>query len=189
MQDEKQFTSPDPSTPNSRRTPPRNAFHPDFLRRRQDREDEPLAAVEAESRGPWIVVERAVASPGQRAATGYPERYGVYRTWEDPETAEPAASFRFREQAYLYAAALEVAARGSVLTVSREPTEKGYEVIQWDIQGRPEVVGHVAVYNEDVFPTFGTLETLLRAIEPLAQVLDAAGGVIVELLGRRLMVE
>jgi hypothetical protein len=94
----------------------------------------------------------------------------------------------FREQAYLYAAALEVAARGSVLTVSREPTERGYEVIQWDIQGRPEVVGHVAVYNEDVFPTFGTLETLLRAIEPLAQVLDAAGGVIVELVGRRLMV-
>jgi hypothetical protein len=99
------------------------------------------------------------------------------------------AAFRFREQAYLYAAALEVGARGSVLTVSREPTERGHEVIQWDIQGRPEVVGHVAVYDEDVFPAFRNLETLLRAIEPLAQVLDAAGGVILELLGRRLMVE
>jgi hypothetical protein len=44
----------------------------------------------------------------------------------------------------------------------------------WDIQGHPEVVGHVAVYDEAVFPTFQKLETLLRVIEPLARVLEAA---------------
>lgn len=43
MQDETKSTSPDT---------PRNAFHPEFLRKRHDREDEPLAALEAESRGP-----------------------------------------------------------------------------------------------------------------------------------------
>jgi len=47
----------------------------------------------------------------------------------------------------------------------------------------------VAVYDEDVFPTFQNLETLLRAIEPLARVLEAAGGNLLELLGRRLLVE
>lgn len=51
------------------------------------------------------------------------------------------------------------------------------------------VVGHVALYDEDVFPTFQSLEMLLRAIEPLAQVLDAAGAVILEQMGRRLMVQ
>jgi hypothetical protein len=203
MHDRHKSTSHNPSSPNSAQdgagpsdggspsgAGSRNAFDPDFLAKRHEREDEPLAAVEAESRGPWIVVETARPAPGGgRGSASYPERYEVYRSWEDPETDEPTATFRFREQAYLYAAALEVGARGSVLTLGREPTEKGYEVIQWDIQGRPEVVGHVAVYDEDVYPTFQKLETLLRAIEPLAQVLDAAGGVILELLGRRLMVE
>jgi hypothetical protein len=170
---------------------PRNAFDPEFLRERQAREDEPLAASEAESRGPWIVVETKPPTPGSgRGSAASRERYEVYRAWEDPETDPPTASFRFREQAFLYAAALEVGARGSVLTLGREPREGGgYDVVQWDIQGHPEVVGHVAVYDEEVFPTFQKLETLLRAIEPLAQVLEAAGGVILELLGRRLMVE
>jgi hypothetical protein len=100
MQDENQSTSPDASTPNTRSDAPRNAFHPDFLKSRQDHEDEPLAAVEAESRGPWIVVEPPAPPRGTGASQGYPERYEVYRSWEDPETDSPAATFRFREQAF-----------------------------------------------------------------------------------------
>lgn len=73
--------------------------------------------------------------------------------------------------------------------VGREPTEHGHEVIQWDIQGWPEVVGHIAIYDENAFPAFQHLETALRAIEPLAQVLDAAGVVVLESLGRRLLAE
>jgi len=190
MQDKKKCTSNPPSSPNTDRDDAgsRNAFDAGFLRRRREREDEPLAAVEAESHGPWIVVEGRPSTPGGFEPGPLRRCWNVYRTWEDPETDEPAASFRFREQAYLYAAALEVGARGSVLTLGREPTEGGgYDVIQWDIQGHPEVVGRIAVYDEEVFPTFQTLETLLRAIEPLAQVLEAAGGIILELLGRRLM--
>jgi hypothetical protein len=81
------------------------------VRRRQDLEDEPLAAVEAESRGAWIVAEKERPTPGAgRGSASYPERYEVFRSWEDTATDEPTASFRFREQAYLYAAALEVAA-------------------------------------------------------------------------------
>jgi hypothetical protein len=198
MHDSGKSTSPNPSRDgaghragdSSSSSRPRNAFDPEFLRERQEREDEPLAASEAESRGPWIVVEAEPPSPGAPDSGPLRRRWQVYRAWEDPETDAPTAGFRFREQAFLYAAALEVGARGSVLTLGREPREGGgYDVVQWDIQGHPEVVGRVALYDEEVFPTFQKLETLLRAIEPLAQVLEAAGGVILELLGRRLMVE
>lgn len=151
MQNSKKSTSNSPSSPNSTcdgagpsdgggpsDAGPRNAFDPDFLAKRHEREDEPLAAVEAESRGPWIVVETEPSAPGGgRGSAPYPERYEVYRSWEDPETDRPTAAFRFREQAFLYAAALEVGARGSVLTLGREPTEKGYEVIQWDSRVGP----------------------------------------------------
>jgi len=189
MHDEKKCTSSNPSPPNpsdedrSRDTPP-NAFHPDFLRKRQEREDEPGAALEAEARGPWVVFERALPVADHDA-----ERYEVYRVWEDPLRDRPAATFRDRELAYLYAAAQEIGGRGSVLRCSDRHTEKGHQVLQCAREGEPEVVGHIVVYDQDVFPVFRVLETLLRAIEPLAQVLDAAGSTIVELLGRRLMVE
>jgi len=198
MHDKDKSTSPNPSRDgaghsagdSSSSDRPRNAFALEFLRERREREDEPLAAVEAESRGPWIVVEGRPPTPGGFGPRPLRRCWNVYRSWEDPETDAPTASFRFREQAFLYAAALEVGARGSVLTLGREPREGGgYDVVQWDIQGHPDVVGHVAVYDEEVFPTFQKLETLLRAIEPLAQVLEAAGGIILELLGRRLMVK
>ena len=82
MQNRNEFTSP-------------NAFSPDFLKKRSDREDEPLAAIEAEARGPWTVVERPVPVAEAHEA----ERYEVYRTWEDPREDTPAATFRHRELA------------------------------------------------------------------------------------------
>jgi len=190
MQDEKKCnpSSPNPSdedrSRDTARSTPRNAFHPDFLRRRQEREDEPVAALEAEARGPWIVFERALPADDLAA-----ERYEVYRAWEDPRTDRPAATFRDRELAYLYAAAQEVGGRGPVIRCSDRVTEKGHPVLQWAREGEPEVVGHIVIYDQDVLPVFQVLETLLRAIEPLAQVLDAGGSSIVELVGRRLMEE
>ena len=193
MQDEKKCTPSNPSTPNPKdedrsgdtaRDDVRNAFHPDFLRKRQEREDEPTAALEAEARGPWMVFERALPVDDLDA-----ERYEVYRAWEDPRTDRPAATFRDRELAYLYAAAQEIGGRGPAIRCSDRHTDKGHEVLQWVANGEPEVVGHIVIYDQDVLPVFQVLETLLRAIEPLAQVLDAAGSSIVELLGRRLMAE
>jgi len=117
------------------------------------------------------------------------ERWAVHRSWENPEKDRPAATFSDRELAFVYAAGQEVGGRRSILAVSREPDDDlGYAVLQLDLQGTMRVVGHIQVYDEDTFRAFQTLETLLRASEPLAQVLDAAGGSIVELVGRRLMV-
>jgi len=197
MQDEKKC-NPSPASPSDApsETPsndtandtanatPRNAFHPEFLRRRQEREDEPAAALEAEARGPWMVFERALPVDDHDA-----ERYEVYRVWEDPRKDRPAATFRDRELAYLYAAAQEIGGRGPVIRCSDRHTDRGHEVVHWVAEGEPEVVGHIVIYDQDVLPVFQVLETMLRAIEPLAQVLDAAGSSIVELLGRRLMAE
>jgi hypothetical protein len=43
-------------------TPPPNAFTPEFLKALEAREDAPLAALEADSRGPWKVVQLPVAA-------------------------------------------------------------------------------------------------------------------------------
>jgi hypothetical protein len=181
MQDETKCNS-NPSSPDS----PSNAFHPEFLRRRQDREDEPLAAVEAENRGPWVVLRRPPAQP----TPGDTHLWEVYRSWEDPGTDRPAAAYRFRELAYLYAAALEVGGRLSGLRVADEPTAAGgYEVLQTDLDGKAQGVGRIAVYDSDVFAAFRNLESLLRSPESPARVLEAAGSVIMGILGRRLMRE
>ena len=178
MQDEKNCTSPSSSNALT------NAFSREFLDKLYGRDEQPFAAVECESRGPWVAIERPVA-PSEH----HGERWAVHRSWENPKTDRPAATFRDRELAYLLAAGQEVGGRRSILAISREPDgDRGYAVLQLDLQGEMQVVGHLAVYDEDTFRAFQNLETLLRASEPLAQVLDAAGGSIVELVGRRLMV-
>lgn len=173
MQDRQDCTSP--SSP--------NAFSQDFLDRLQDREEAPFAALECEARGPWVAIERPVAAAVHRG-----ERWAVHRSWENPGTDRPAAVFTDRDLAFLFAAGQEVGGRRSILAISREPDgDRGYAVLQLDLEGRMQIVGHIQVYDEDTFRAFQNLETLLRAIDPLAQVLDAAGGSIVELVGRRLM--
>jgi len=105
-------------------TPAPNAFTPEFLQALEAREDAPLAALEADSRGPWKVVELPLAAAGGGNGGdggGNPDRdavcWAVLRSWEDPSKDEPSATFRFREHALLWAAALEVASRGSDLGV------------------------------------------------------------------------
>jgi len=181
MQDKKNCTSPSSSNALA------NAFSRQFLDKLYGRDEQPFAAVECESRGPWVAIERPVA-PSEH----HGERWAVHRSWENPKTDRPAATFRDRELAYLFAAGQEVGGRRSILAVSREPdgdrgSGRGTAVLQLDLEGTMQVVGHLAVYDEDTFRALQVLETLLRASEPLAQVLDAAGGSIVELVGRRLM--
>ena len=186
MQDKKDCTSP--SSPSSSPNAHSNAFSRDFLDKLHDREEAPFAALECEARGPWVAIERPVAGAVHRG-----ERWAVHRSWENPKTDRPAATFTDRELAFLFAAGQEVGGRRSILAISREPEEgggtgQGTAVLQLDLEGQLQIVGHLAVYDEDTFRAFQVLETLLRASEPLAQVLDAAGGSIVELVGRRLMV-
>jgi len=176
----------------------RNAFTPEFLKKLYDREDAPLAALEAELRGPWKVVEIPVERAGAHPFDA--ERWAVLRAWEDPKVDPPAGTFRFREIALLYAAALAVASRGAVLSVrdAREDEEDGGSsggapgvrrlvVVQWTPDGKEQVVGHLPIWDDDVIAALRNVEALLRSSEALAQLLEAGCGPIAELLGRRLM--
>jgi hypothetical protein len=192
---------PSPSrdeAPNEAHKKTPNAFTPEFLEKLHEREDAPLAALEAEMRGPWKVVE--IPAQGADAHTFAVDRWAVVRAWEDPQDDPPAGTFRFREIALIYAAALAVASRGAVLSVrdARDDEEGGGSsggvagarrlvVVQWTPDGKEQVVGHIPIWDEDVIAALRNVEALLRSSEALAQLLEAGSGPIAELLGRRLM--
>jgi hypothetical protein len=188
---------PSPSRDEAQEKTP-NAFTPEFLEKLHEREDAPLAALEAEMRGPWKVVE--IPAQGADAHTFAVDRWAVVRAWEDPKVDPPAGTFRFREIALIYAAALAVASRGAVLSVrdARDDEEGGGStggaagarrlvVVQWTPDGKEQVVGHIPIWDEDVIAALRNVEALLRSSEALAQLLEAGCGPVAELLGRRLM--
>jgi hypothetical protein len=191
---------PSPSRDEAPETTP-NAFTPEFLEKLHEREDAPLAALEAEMRGPWKVVEIPVERVDRSSLDA--ERWAVVRAWEDPKVDPPAGTFRFREVALMYAAAVAVASRGAVLSVrdARDDEEGGGSgggaggaagarrlvVVQWTPDGREQVVGHIPLWDDDVIAALRNVEALLRSSEALAQLLEAGCGPVAELLGRRLM--
>jgi hypothetical protein len=199
METKRDCNSNSPSNPRDaaqKKTP--NAFTSEFLEKLHEREDAPLAALEAEMRGPWKVVEIPVQGAGRSSLDA--ERWAVVRAWEDPKVDPPAGTFRFREIALIYAAALAVASRGAVLSVrdARDDEERGGNggsaagsrrlvVVQWTPDGREQVVGHIPLWDDDVIAALRNVESLLRSAEALAQLLEAGCGPVAELLGRRLM--
>jgi len=176
-------------------TPPPNAFTPEFLQALEAREHAPLAALEAESRGPWKLVQLPLATAGGgdggNGGGGGPdrdaERWAVLRSWEEPSQDEPSATCRFREHALLWAAALEVASRGSDLGVGLRRDEEGQVIEEWLPEKGTRIVGHFATWDQDVVAAMRVLGSLLRIPEALARVVDAGSAPIAELIGRRLV--
>ena len=179
-------------------TPPPNAFTPEFLKALEAREDAPLAALEAESRGPWKIAHLPLAAAGGGSGGnggdgggGKPhrdaERWAVLRSWEDPSKDEPSATCESRQLALLCAAALEVASRGSDLAVGARRDERGQVIEEWLPESGSHVVGHFAVSDPDVVAAMRVLGSLLRIPEALARVVDAGSAPIAEILGRRLV--
>jgi len=98
---------------------PANAFNPEYIKTLEAREDSPLAAIEAETRGPWQVVQMPPGGGGDDDGGGgrpdpEPERWAVLREWEKPGEDKPSGTFLYREHALLWAAALEVAEYAAV---------------------------------------------------------------------------
>jgi hypothetical protein len=198
MQNESHCSS-NPSQPSSS-TPPPNAFTPEFLKALEAREDAPLAALEADSRGPWKVVQLPLATAGGGGGNnggnggdgdgdGNPEaeRWIVLRSWEKPSTDSPAGTFRFREHALLWAAALEVASRGSDLGIGVRRDSHGQVIEEWLPEKGTRIVGHFPVWDQDVVAAMRVLSSLLRIPEALARVVDAGSAPVAELIGRRLV--
>jgi hypothetical protein len=191
MQNEAHCSS---DTPTSLPTSAPNAFRPEFLRKIIEREDAAVAGVEAELRGPWQVLELPPAGGGDGDGGGGDpdadaERWVVLGSWENPEEAEPTARFLYREHALLWAAALEVASRGSNLGVGLTRDSSGQVITEWNAGTGTRRLGHAKVWDEDVAAAVHVLDALLRIPEALARVVEAGGAPIVELLGRRLVSE
>jgi len=113
----------------------------------------------------------------------------VLRSWEVPSQDEPRGTFESREHALLWAAALEVASRGSDLAVGARRDERGQVVEEWIPESGSSVVGHFPVWDQDVVAAMRVLSSLLRIPEALARVVDAGSAPIAELIGRRLVGE
>ena len=196
MQNEAHSSSNPAQSPTA---PPPNAFTPEFLKALEAREDAPLAALEAESRGPWKIVQLPLAAAGGSGGNGGDggggkprrdaERWAVLRSWEDPSKDGPSATCESRQLALLCAAALEVASRGSDLAVGVRRDEHGQVIEEWLPEKGSRVVGHFPVWDQDVVAAMRVLGSLLRIPEVLARVVDAGSAPIAALLGRRLVGE
>ena len=184
MKDSHHCSSPSPKTA----PPPANAFRPEYLDKLVERDEATVAGTEAETRGPWQVLQAPPAGGGGggRRDDREQERWLVLRAWEDPEHTEPHAKTLYREHALLWAAALEIASRGSNVAVGMTRDEEGLALTEWSAESGPQTRGHIRVWDEDVAAAFRFLDALLRCPEALARVVDAAGSAAVELLGQRL---
>ena len=148
---------------------PSNAFHPDFLRRLDER-DEPITAAEADVAGPWFVLP----VPG--------EGYGIFREGEHSSLgSRPAAVFADRFLALLAAAVLPGTGRESLLSLARDPCPdgKGYPVRLDD----GTVVGHCPQFEEELIDSLTTAVNVVRVPGSLAYEMEAAGAVTLERAG------
>ena len=136
------------------------------------------------------VVQLPLAAGGGGKPHRDAERWAVLRSWEDPSKDAPSATCESRHHALLWAAALEVASRGSDLAVGARRRDEGGQVIEeWLPETGSHVVGHFATGDPDVEAAMRVLSSLLRIPEALARVVDAGSAPIAELIGRRLVGE
>jgi hypothetical protein len=142
-----------PSTP--------NAFTPSFLHRIGER-DEPPTAAEADAAGPWRVEE----IPGQG--------FGLFRLGEN----RPAAVFRQRFLALFAAAVLPGTGRDAAFRLRKQAGPAGFA-----IEAGGEVVGHSALFDENLIAALHMADSLARSPESLASFLEAVGQVALERAG------
>src|ERR1044071_6606242 len=148
---------------------PSNVFHPEFLRRLDER-DEQITAAEADVAGPWFVLP----IPG--------EGYGVFREGEHPlRGSRPAAVFVDRFLALLAAAVLPGTGRESLLCLAGDPSPdgRGYPVRLDD----GTVIGYCPQFEEELIDLMNGAVNVVRGPGSLAYEMEAAGAVTLERAG------
>jgi hypothetical protein len=162
---------PKPSNPASKRSS--NAFDEDFLER-FDEENEPPTASEAEVAGLGGV--RPLPDGG----------FGLFLHGEGPERGhQPVGVFPERWRALMASAVLPGTGRDPLVVLRKEADPAGYALLSGlDLDGRPEVVGHLRVFDEAFAEAMHVAEALLRSPQCLAALLEAAGKVALEKAGK-----
>lgn len=140
-----------------------NAFVEDYLALLNER-DEPLTAAEADYAGPWTVEARLQGGHGvQRTAEEVP--YAVFDSVEIAQVAAAALPGTGREKRYR-------------LGKEEEPG-RGFPVYR-----AGEVVGHVRLFDEELVSALNVLDAILASPYDFAWLLEAAGGLALQHVGR-----
>ncbi len=150
-------------------TPPdaKNAFDRKFLAK-FERPDEPPTAGEASSGGFWRVIE----------LDG--ERYGLFRSWEDPKRGdEPLGVINERWLARLAAAFLPHVSRCP--TVWSRPSEKG---AGHTLYCGDRVIGQLRRSDPEIIAALNLAIAIAGSVESIAYFLEAVGAAALKLAGR-----
>lgn len=146
---------------------PSNAFVQEYLALLAEK-DEPLTAAEADYAGPWNV------QPHARGG------HAVLRSGESLERSEPYCLFDVQEVAQIAAAVLPGTGREKRyrLATDEEPG-RGYPIFR-----SGEIVGHVQLFDEELVSALNVLDALLASPYDFAWLVEAAGGLALQHVGR-----
>lgn len=147
--------------------PPVTAFSPEYLVALRER-DEPVTAADPDIVGPWRIWERE-------------DMFHIFREWERFELGhQPVASFKHREDALLFTAALRACARPMVFRVQSSgpiPAE-GYRV-----ERDGELVGHLRTDRAELLAVAHALSKVAHSPADLALLFELAGSEVQEMAG------
>jgi len=150
-----------------------NVFSNDYLAELRER-DEVLTAGEAEYAGPW-----------RRApAVGKPGAVAVLREWEDPERDLPEGILWHEETARLLAIALPIAEREPLFHLEDRETPDGFALTAVYGEQGAEVAGWLRRYEPRLAEALHLLEGVVRSPRALADLIEAAGPLAVEQVGK-----
>lgn len=145
-----------------------NAFSASFLRRITERDEPPLAG-EADSAGPWRILEL----PGRR--------FGVFRLGESLSRGhQPVATLEERWLALLVTAVLPGTGRDLAFRLDKESGPEGFLL---SAGNGGEAVGVTKLFDEKLVEALHVVESLIRSPEALANLLEAAGPLAMERAG------
>lgn len=140
-----------------------NAFVEDYLALLNER-DEPITAPEAEYAGPWSVEARRAGG------------HAVVR----PAEEVPYAVFEAVEIAQVAAAVLPGTGREKRYRLGKdEDAGRGFPVYR-----SGELVGHVKLFDEELVAALNVIDALLASPYDFAWLLEAAGGLALQHVGR-----
>jgi hypothetical protein len=140
-----------------------NAFTEDYLALLNER-DEPITAAEADYAGPWSVEDLPQGGHAVRRAGG-DQPYAVFSLLELTQVAAAVLPGTGREKRYR-------------LGRDEEPG-RGYPIIRTG-----ETVGYVQLFDEDLVAALNVIDALLSSPHDFAWLLEAAGGLALQHVGR-----
>lgn len=143
-----------------------NAFSREFLSLLQEL-PEPETAEAADLAGPWKLI-------------ALDEGFGLFREWESPEAGDsPLVELANRDTGLLFLAVVSALARETSFRASSVPEEAGFA-----IRHHGEAVGHSRVFNDGLLFAAHVAEGLARSPWAMATLLQAAGPLVIEQVGK-----